>query len=276
MESPRRGIAVALGGGLAAGLSLVVIFLLWGPEAIRSLVAGRQWKALYLAQNIQRGLPVLALPLAAALAGAPLLARRGPARLVLLYVMVSLATGLLTGGGAGVYYNCFFDLAVASCLAAGLAVTHAMESTRYRGAWLLPAALTLGAMTLSIRPLLTFRWDVMGGDAAALAATTAGDVARIAAVRGPVACETAALCYWAGKDFEVDFFNARQALLTGRAGEDNLLSLLRQRKFDLVQLQDRAPGSRLSPAAAGEMGVLDSNYVEVHQSATGLYLVPRR
>jgi hypothetical protein len=91
-----------------------------------------------------------------------------------------------------------------------------------------------------------------------------------------VACETSALCYWAGKGFELDYFNARQALLRDRAGPVNLLSLLRSQKFDLIQLQDRRPDVRLSPEAPGEMAVLDSNYVEVHQSGTGLYLVPRR
>ena len=278
LERPRRGLALAIGGGLATVLVLGLIRATWGADAIRSLVAARQWKALYVAQNIQRALPVLALPLATVVAGSGLLARRGPERLLLIYACVAVVIAVLTGGGAGVYYNCFFDLAVASCILAGLIAARAMQalSGRYPQAGFLPLAITLGVVTLAMRPLLVARWNIQGGDAAALAALTASDVARIRAVPGPVACETAALCYWAGKGFEVDFFNARQALLTGRAGEDNLLSRLRTRRFGLIQLQDRAPGFRLSPAAPGEMAVLDSNYAEVHHSGTGLYLVPRR
>lgn len=278
LESPRRGIALAIGGGLATVLVLGLMYSVWGAEAIRSIISGRQWKALYVLQNIVRALPVLALPLAAMVAGAGTLQRRGPERQLLLYASVALATGLFMAGGAGVYYNCFFDLAVASCILAGIIAARAMQAlaARYPQAGFLPLALTVGVATLAIRPLLVARWNFLGGDAAALAALTATDVARIRAVPGPVACETAALCYWAGKRFELDFFNARQALLTGRAGEDNLLTLLRTRKFDLVQLQDRAPGMRLSPPAAGEMAVLDSNYVEVHHSGTGIYLLPRR
>ena len=278
LERPSRGLAVAIGGGLATVTALGVIYFTWGGEAIVSLAAGRQWKSLYVAQNIQRALPVLALPLATVVAGSGLLARRGPDRLLLIYSCMALVVGLLTGGGAGVYYNCFFDLAVPACILAGSIAARAMQTLaeRYPQARFLPLALTVGVVTLAIRPLLVARWNILGGDAAALAALTATDVARIRAVPGPVACETGALCYWAGKGFELDFFNARQALLTGRAGEDNLLSLVRARKFDLIQLQDRAPGYRLSPAAPGEMAVLDSNYVEVHHSGTGLYLVPRR
>jgi hypothetical protein len=278
LESPRRGVVVAVGGVIATAISLGLIYAVWGPESIGSLLAGRQWKALYLAQNIQRGMPVLAFQLATILAGYGLLARRGPERLLLIYAAVALAIAWFTGGGAGVYYNCFFDLAVASCTLTGIITYRAMEGLagRYPQARFLPLALVLGIAMLAIKPWLTARWNLQGGDAAALAAVTATDVARIREVPGPVACETSALCYWAGKGFELDYFNARQAVLTGRSGTGNVLSLIRGQRFDLIQLQDRSPGVRLSPEAPGEMAALDSNYVEVHHSATGLYLVPRR
>lgn len=278
LESPRRGAGVAVAGAMLAALALGLIYYYWGPQAIGSLIAARQWHPLYVAQNIMRAMPVLAFQLAAIVVGTGLLARRGPERLLLTYAFVALATALFTGGGAGVYYNCFFDLAVAACILAGIIVSRAMSAVgaRYAPVQFLPLALTTGLATLAVKPLLIARWNLQGGDAAALAALTATDLARIRAVPGPVACETSALCYWAGKGFELDYFNARQALLRDRAGPVNLLSLLRSQKFDLIQLQDRRPDVRLSPEAPGEMAVLDSNYVEVHQSGTGLYLVPRR
>lgn len=278
LDSPRRGVVVAIGGAAATALALGVIHFVWGPESVRSLLAGRQWNATYLAQNILRALPVLALPLAALVAGAGLLARRGPERLLLAYACVALIVALLTGGGAGVYYNCFFDLAIASGIVAGIIAARAMQAVaaRYPQARFLPLALTVGVLILATKPLLVARWNMLRGDATRLSAVSADDVARIRATSGPVACETSALCYWGGKGFQLDFFNARQAVLTGRAGSDNLLSRIRAQQFDLIQLQDRSPGVRLSPPAPAEMAVLDSNYVEVHQSATGLYLVPRR
>ncbi len=279
LESPRRGVALAMAGAIATALALGLIHLAWGPRRARracwpddngrrctsrrtSCAECRCWRCRWPASS----------------PGAGLLSRRGPDRLLLIYAVMALATALFTGGGAGVYYNCFFDLVIASCTLSGIIVCRAMQAVgaRYPQARFLPLALVLGVATLAIKPLLTARWNLQGGDAAALAALTAADVSRIRDSAGPVACETTALCYWAGKGFELDYFNARQAMLTGRSGEDNVLSLIRSQKFSLIQLQDRLPGARLSPPVPGEMAVLDSNYVEVHHSGTGIYLVPRR
>jgi len=37
-------------------------------------------------------------------------------------------------------------------------------------------------------------------------------IGELTAARGPVACELLSLCYWAGKSFEIDFFNYGQKL----------------------------------------------------------------
>lgn len=275
-ESRQRGVTTLVAGAALAVIALLLIRVTWGADAIGSLLAGRQWAPIYLAQNIQRGLPILAVPMAITIGAAGLLAPRGPERLLLTWSIVALAAGLLTSAGAGVYYNCFFELAVATAILAGMLVERlAARAAGNPASVMIPLAATLSVITLAMSPLLRAKWDIAGGDAAAFAAISAADIARLRGVQGPVACETAALCYWAGKGFEVDFFNARQAILTGRAGPENLETQLRKRRFRLVQLQDRNPGIRLSPPAPGEMAVLDSNYVEVHHSATGLYLVPR-
>ena len=105
---------------------------------------------------------------------------------------------------------------------------------------------------------------------------TADDVARIRDVPGPVACETSRPLLLGRQGVRTGLLQRPAGGADGRSGADNVLSLLRAQKFDLIQLQDLKPGVRLSPEAPGEMAVLDSNYVEVHHSGTGLYLVPRR
>ncbi len=126
MESPRRATMVALGGGLLTLVALGVIAGIWGTESVRSFMAGRQWQALFLGQNIIRGLPILAVPLAVVLAGAGLIRRQGPDLMLLTYVVTAWTVGLLTSGGAGVYYNCFFDAAVATCILAAVVMTRAV------------------------------------------------------------------------------------------------------------------------------------------------------
>jgi hypothetical protein len=44
-------------------------------------------------------------------------------------------------------------------------------------------------------------------------------ISAAAAAPGPVACEMLSVCYWAGKGFELDFFNYGQDLRAGTSPE---------------------------------------------------------
>jgi hypothetical protein len=67
----------------------------------------------------------------------------------------------------------------------------------------------------------------------------AGDISFIAGREGPVACESLALCYWAGKDFELDFFITGQKLDTGGIDEKAFVQALREHRFAAVQVCGR-------------------------------------
>ena len=67
----------------------------------------------------------------------------------------------------------------------------------------------------------------------------AGDISFIAGRDGPVACESLALCYWAGKDFELDFFITGQKLDTGSIDEKAFVQALREHRFAAVQVCGR-------------------------------------
>ena len=84
----------------------------------------------------------------------------------------ALPSALLTGGGAGVYSEWFFEVAVASCILAALIVSRTgargagrdgirgFDGSRWywRWAW----------CQFAIKPWLTARWNLRGGDAASL------------------------------------------------------------------------------------------------------------
>ena len=89
-----------------------------------------------------------------------------------------------------------------------------------------------------------------------------------------MACEILALCYWAGKGFELDFFNANQALVTGRAGPENLRTRLNSGRYAMVQLV-RVTKTRFRLADTDTLGLV-ARYETVRTSSNGVLLVPRR
>ena len=71
---------------------------------------------------------------------------------------------------------------------------------------------------------------------------------RIATAPGPVACETLALCYWAGRPSAIDFFNFGQYASLHPAFGDAIAEQLRNGRLALIQEDGHSGSRRLSPA----------------------------
>jgi hypothetical protein len=104
------------------------------------------------------------------------------------------------------------------------------------------------------------------------------EIEKIAEQNGPVACESLSLCYWAGKDFEVDFFNAGQAIKTGMMPQDILIHFIEAQRFAAIQIGDPnhsygATSSLRLPLSINEM--IARHYEPVGQFPLALY-VPKR
>ena len=135
--------------------------------------------------------------------------RKGDERidLILIAVLVAVPLGIIQRSGAGVDINAHFEAFIALSIAAPLAVEHSRRDLRIGAAFLLALVIAGGLIEAKeVRQLPRRRaaWNAMEQ--------------RIAAIPGPVACEVQALCYWAGKDFELDFFlYSQHALKAGQA-----------------------------------------------------------
>jgi hypothetical protein len=113
-----------------------------------------------------------------------------------LYVAFSATLAACVLGGAGVDMNAIFDLEIALCLIIRIAIGQLDENSR-----LAPVGVLLrGLLTLSL-PGRLLQVRELWAHGRALEA----DNAEVIDFLGPVACERMYLCYWAGKDFEVDF-----------------------------------------------------------------------
>lgn len=229
----RRALAVWCGTsalGLLAGFGLTTG--LYGPDFLTDLLHHTRTLATTgLIEGLRQLAELLGPLLAASLlwAGPPPDTRMRRMRaFVTLFLVLAVGTGLFEHMGDGVNYNALFESLIAACLAVGLALSR-------------PAGHARLAACLSILPLLVLvpiQMDHEARDLHTLPTRTAQWQAAIAHLRvtpGPAACETLALCYWAGKEETVDFFNLTQALLTGRQTYP-FAEITRRHGFALVEI----------------------------------------
>ena len=150
-------------------------------------------------------------------------------------VMVTVPLGMIERSGAGVHINAHFEGAIALSLSAALALDQrfSMRSNRVIAAVALGALFVAGfALELGeVRrfPMRYAAWQTMER--------------HIASVPGKVACETQALCFWAGQPFAIDFFVYSQyARKAGAATE--LDRAIAERRFAAVEVDaDPPPGN---------------------------------
>ncbi len=167
-------------------------------------------------------------------------ARRSDARidLLLLLVAISVPLGILQRSGQGVDRNAHFEALIALSIAAPVSLLRCGYALNRPWAlrpsvWLvLPLLVVLPGGVRADREELLHR----GGRLAAWNVLQQ----RVAATPGRVACETQAICYWAGKAFEIDFFLAGQRLA---AGDDapGLRRMLAGHRFRRIELDPERP-----------------------------------
>ena len=230
-------IALPLATTLWLALSDRRAFLVWSATAAAAIGAGfalmygRYGAAPFadifgherriLLQQIPDALVYL-VPMAPLAAGLVVAARRRWAdrriRLIVLYAAIAAPLAIVQRLGEGINVNAYFELlgALAIGAGAGLASLAAWPGVWGDRRWSAEAA------ALAILAPLAAGAPYFLGEAgvrlAALPAQTAAwnaVIADAAATPGPAACEMLSLCYWAGKGFELDFFNYGQRLRAG-------------------------------------------------------------
>ena len=222
---------------LALELAASLVWWLHGVRAFASLNEPRQWmrwKAIATSTAALECFAPLLVIWIAAIAKGRMNARLG---FVSVYVLISGAVSVLAEGGAGVDVNAFFDLLIALCMAAGIAMDSLsgsrIVSAPASAAALLAASLLFYTYTRVPSELQQIR-QIDSTESAAL-----GDIAAIEALgAGRAACQMLDLCYWAKSAFEMDFFYFGQKLKTGAAPETACEDVFEHRDFALVQLEN--------------------------------------
>jgi hypothetical protein len=237
-------IAVA---GLALGLCLAA----FGQGFIDQVVCSeRSYWTIALALVGQNRAIRLAPYVLLATAGTLLQRNDRRVALVGIYLAVSLVTGIAMLAIYGVVYNALFDVTIAMML--GTAQLFERLTVRMVNRPAIPFAASL----LFTLPLALLGRDLFAGQANLKLDLNRQPVwqqtiGRIAAAPGPVACETLALCYWAGRSTEIDFFNFGQYAKLHPAFADDVLGKVQDRGIAMIQ-EDGPKGSWRLPQSVND------------------------
>jgi hypothetical protein len=262
---------------------LGLFYLIYGSNFFTSLLAApRDWGLGTMAEHLDRWFTPLLLLLAS---GSILLAidySNLYTQLMTFYVLFAGIWGIFISGGAGVNFNAIFDLIIGLTLMSGLAIQRLGEmfsklNISDRKA-LTPSLVQITGMFILCLTVL-FTMPQRGVDLLLFIgnlenekALVTKDIAFIAAHDGPAMCENLALCYWAGKSFEVDVFNTGQKLKTDALDEKELTKLLETHYFAIIQVDERY-GSPSLPGSVNKQ--ILANY-EIRRSSrtSGVFLLP--
>jgi hypothetical protein len=262
-----RWLASAAAIGIA-GLALCIA--LYGTSFLAQLVGSRttSFDVLILVGR-HWGPQILPFLLAAAV-GAYLCRRDAHGRFVGIYLAVSLVVGVVLMTGAGVIYNTLFDLVIAIMLGCALLLRRLIDTAKADSAIAAATAIALiifAARFVMISPAAQNGYTAMRADLDQRDAWAA-TIEHIRAEPKPVACETLALCYWAGRPSEVEFFNYGQRLLLDPGYAAGFTRQLESREIGLIQRDIAGGAERLNPALEA---VIAANYRLLDEIPTALW-----
>ena len=238
-------VAWASAGAAAATVACASILAVYGIDALHDVLQSPRagsWLRMVRASSgpVLAGAPLL-VPAAALLR----LRRSDPRlELPLLFIALALPLGVLQRSGQGVNFNAHFEGLIALSVSGGAALAHALAAkdgrgSRWRLGWLVLSFLALAPLAVKAA------WSEAEAVPVERAAWTAME-ARIAGAGGPVACETPALCFWAGQPFVLDFFLYGQRI--AKSGDAS--ALMRSIDKGAVVAVQRDPDRRMKAGDA--------------------------
>jgi hypothetical protein len=249
------------------GLGLFKAF--FGFNLLPVIASPRAYSLAHLWTTFSAWLPWGAPLLAGAIALLILARHDRYAMFSLIYAAAATVIGLYFLGGEGVDMNAMFDADIALALCAALLIDGFSTP-----AWRLPAIAGLGLTVLfsffSIEP----NWrstDFWLRPLAEERRAAAQEIALIRATKGPVLCETLALCYWAGKSAEADVFNLSEAYRTGTRSDADLIQAFAAKRYALVEFEDMEH----FPLTPRIRSALLENYRMTLEGDDGTFFVPR-
>lgn len=213
-------------------------------------------------------LPWAAVPIAGTLLLLRIGRRDQYAVFAVVYAAFSTAGGLVFSGGAGVDANVFFDADIALVFGAALLLDRLENG----------ALVTVAAFLYAI-PLVFLLRDVDGNwnslaywqhPLAQDVRVATAEISLLRSKRDPVLCEMLSLCYWSGKSAQVDVFNMDQRFRAGTQRDTELVRMIDQKQFSIIQLEALKP----FPLPRDAEQAIMRNYKLVRSDDERVFLAP--
>jgi hypothetical protein len=279
-----RDTIPAWAGGAAVAIlpSVAALYAFHGPDFLRGVLfneAQREYsvpKVLDTALDFARFFVPLLVGFGLFLWLVP---RSAAKHLLLAYVASSAAIGFALTGGQFVGWNHLYDLLIALTITAGLAIAALSERLASRVPKVLTSILCGILANLALLAAAPSALAKAGTVLSALAdrqVLVAGTISRIATVDGPVFCETMALCYWAGKDLEIDILELRRRLMSGSMSKEEFERLLASGHFQLLQFHSDGASGRTRRLPSWANDLILNHYEPQANEMGGSFLIPRR
>lgn len=266
-------LAVVLGGLSLVGIIIVQATL--GVNLLHELQSPRSFSFDQLKASARDWIAIAGLPLCSPLWLLTSRTWKGQAVWLLsLYAGISVISGIVLLGGAGVDVNAMFDADIALALCTGVAISRLSRADRPipRAAGQLVAGLCVVPLAVTVLRSTDWRtasyWVYPMREEAALAKQ---DVSFLRAHAGPAMCEDLTFCYWAGKTASVDVFNLEQQFEAGARPTAPFLHLLQEGAFTSVELDATVP----FPFSRDVQSVFLQKYRVDHSDDDGIFFVPK-
>lgn len=283
----RRRLVLLLGLLIAFEVPAFYLNLyIGGPAFLTHLLVPREYSWIQPFSNGFDFYIVLLIPMVVAFYMAARCFRNPERRVLAIFFAVSLGVGMFFGGGVGVSFNTFFSNTFATVLLLGLFMHSAgVPLPGWPGSreeWNAAATLMLFLWMLipmrcedALYPIDNWR---------KLHTEQAHFHQQVDFIRerpGPALCESLLRCYYAGKPYLVDPFNATSLIRAGKLDENVMLNAIRAGEFSTIQF-NRPPRPDGLPYEVNfdrfteaELEAIRNNYTPEFEQPDGTIYVPR-
>jgi hypothetical protein len=284
LDSPRRALRFALWLAILGGAGLGLSVFLGGPFFFTLLLSPRELSWDHLGGNLVDVYPAIILPgLAAAWVSIKIL-RMPACRIIALLFWLAFAIGSFFSGGVGVWINALFGslLAMAMLLGILFAGSAGVPAAwpRWARAWWLPALL-FGWLIVPL--IVSGNWWAPGAmrENRLAEARFRRQVEFLKSQPGPAICESLLRCYYAGKPYVYDPFNATRLILLGKLDAGAMAERIARHEFGAIQLNHSpAPGAKEHDLrhrfTLGLLDTINRCYIPAFQQEDCIVYLPKK